>query len=186
MIFCAQEKIERSQAFTLIEVLCVIGIVGILMGLLLPTMGMVRKSSLRTQTKAQFYQYIFALEGYFHEYGQYPCFFYEKSEVNLKEYSADFVKALSGHGVYPEYQDMTSRERQKLNPKGIVFYHFDKAEFNDHGLIIDAFGNSDICVSVDTQQMGLLKIRGKKVAAKIGVYSRNEEGEKYEDIESWR
>ncbi len=186
MIFRAWEKIKRENAFTLIEVLCVIGIVGILMGLLLPTMGMVRKSSLRTQTKAQFYQYIFALEKYFHEYGQYPWFFYDKDEVNLTAYSADFVKALSGHGVYPEYKDMTARERQKLNPKGIVFYHFDRTEFNDQGLIVDAFGNSDICIIADTQQLGLLKIKDKKVAAKIGIYSRNKEGEKYEDIESWR
>lgn len=77
MIFRKRE----AAAFTLIEVLCVIGIAGILVGFLLPTISMVKKSSLKTKTKAQFYQYIFALEGYFHEYGCFPNFFMGKRKL---------------------------------------------------------------------------------------------------------
>lgn len=175
---------KRKGAFTLIEVLCVIGIIGILVSLLLPTISMVRKSSLKAQTKAQFYEYIFALEGYFHEYGYYPYFFYEKGEISLKDFGEDFVKALSGHGGYPEYEELSVDERKKLNPKGIAFYRFERDAFNDQGFLVDAFGNSDIYIVVDVQKEGLLKIKGKKVAAKVGIYSQK--GEMYEDIESWK
>lgn len=179
------QKNDKS-AFTLIEVLCVVGIIGILVGILMPTISMVKKSSLKAQTKAQFYEYIFALEGYFHEYGHYPYFFYEKDEINLTDFGEGFVKALSGHGGYPEYEELSIHERQKLNPKGITFYRFGRDEFNDQGLLVDAFGNSDIYIKVDTRKEGLLKIKGKKVAVRIGIYSQKKDGQMYEDIESWK
>lgn len=147
---------------------------------------MARKSSLIAKSKAQFHQYIFALEAYFHEYGQYPYFFYEKETVNLREFGDEFVKALSGHGPYPDYSELTSYEIQKLNPKKISFYRFDEKEVNEEGLLTDAFDNSDICICIDTQGKGLLKINGKPVAAKIAIYSQKSGSENYQDIQSWR
>lgn len=178
--------LQKPNAFTLIEVLCVIAITGILASLLLPTINMVRKSSLKTQTKARFYEYIFALESYFHEYGHYPYFFYDKEKINLREVGADFVKALSGLSGYPDYEKLSGHEKQKLNPKGISFYHFDREEFNEKGLIVDAFGNPNIYINVDIQGDGLLKIKGKRIAAKVGIYSQKSEKGSYEDIESWK
>lgn len=96
------------------------------------------------------------------------------------------MKALSARGGYPEYEELTVVEKQKLNPKGIAFYRFDKDEFNAEGLLVDAFGNSDIYIGVDTRKEGLLNIKGKKVAARIGIYSQRKDQRMYEDVESWR
>lgn len=163
-----------------------IGIIGILVSVLLPTIHTARKSSLKAQTKAQFYEYIFALEAYFHEYGNYPYFFHDKKAINLREHGEEFVKALSGRGRYPEYEELTSYERQKLNSKGVVFYHFGKSEFNEEGMVVDAFGNSNICVFVDQAGEGLLRVGDKKIAAKIGMCSQKEDRKGYEDVQSWR
>lgn len=167
------------------ELLCVIAIIGILVSILLPTLNAARKSSLKTQTKAQFYEYIFALEAYFHEYGKYPYFFNDRGEVNLREYGEEFVKALSGRGRYPDYEELTGHERRKLNPKGIAFYRFGKSEFNDEGMVVDGFGNPNIRIFVDQLGKGLLKIGDQKVAAKIAMCSQKESNKGYEDVQSW-
>lgn len=177
----------RKKGFTLLEVLCVIGIIAVLSGILIPSISMARKSSLAAKSKAQFHQYIFALEAYFHEYGQYPYFFYEKgSAVNLKEFSSEFVKAVSGHGPYPKYADLSNFEIQKLNPKQISFYHFSEWEFDEEGRLVDGFENSDIYIYIDTEGKGLLKINDKAVAAKIAIYSQKSDTGEYQDIQSWR
>lgn len=177
---------SKKQAFTLLEILCVIAVIGILSSILIPSINMARRSSLTAKSKAQFHQYIFALEAYHHEYGRYPYFFYEVDCVSLKEHGPEFVKALSGHGPHPEYRDLTNIEIQRLNPKQISFYHFNEWEFNEKGMLRDAFENPNIFISIDTDGKGILKIKDKPIAAKIAVYSQKSDGEGYQDIQSWR
>lgn len=176
----------KQKGFTLLEILCVIGVIAILSSILIPSINMARRSSLSAKSKAQFHQYIFALEAYFHEYGRYPYFFYEKGSVNLKEFSGDFIKALSGRGPYPGYADLSNFEIQRLNPKKIPFYHFSEWEYNEEGKLIDGFENTDIYVCIDTEGRGLLKINDKAVAAKIAIYSQKSDTGEYQDIQSWR
>ncbi len=176
---------SRERGFTLLEILCVIGVIGILTSILIPSVSMARRSSLSAKSKAQFHQYIFALEAYCHEYGRYPYFFYEEDCVNLKERGTEFVKALSGHGPYPGYGELTSAEVQRLNPKRIAFYHFNEWEFDEKGLLRDAFENPNIYIRIDTEEKGLLKIKDKPVAAKIAIYSQKSDGEGYQDVRSW-
>lgn len=178
--------LSRKKGFTLLEILCVIAVIAILSSILIPSINMAKKSSLSAKSKAQFHQYIFALEAYYHTYGRYPYFFYENGTVNLKEHGEEFVKALSGHGPYPSYNELTGLEIQKLNPKQISFYHFSEGEFDEKGMLRDGFENPNIYISIDMEGKGLLKINDKPVATKIAIYTQQSDGGGYRDVQSWR
>lgn len=65
-------KSSSPHAFTLIEMLVVIGIIVILAGLLFPTFGAVKNSALKTQAANEEQQIITATKAYFTDYGKYP------------------------------------------------------------------------------------------------------------------
>lgn len=165
---------RKVQGFTLLEILCVIAIIGILTSILLPAISLVRKTALKAETKMRFHQYIFALESYFREYGHYPAFFDDKPCINLKEEGHQFIQALSGSESYCD-----------LNPGNICFYQFTNAEINAEGQLKDGFNNTNIYVHIDTENKGLLTIEGKKIANKIAIYTKKSDGKEYEDIQSW-
>lgn len=62
----------RSMAFTLVEMLIVIGIIAILIALLLPALTTVKKMAKEAQQKAQFTTIELALTAFKNDYGDYP------------------------------------------------------------------------------------------------------------------
>ena len=62
----------REAAFTLIELLTVITIIGILMGLLFPVIGSVQEQARKMQAKNDLGQVGVALKAFMTEYGRYP------------------------------------------------------------------------------------------------------------------
>jgi len=62
----------RSTAFTLVELLAVLGIIAILVALLIPALTMVRKMAKETQQKAQITTIELAIVAFKNDYGDYP------------------------------------------------------------------------------------------------------------------
>jgi type II secretory pathway pseudopilin PulG len=62
----------RSIAFTMVELLMVIGIIAILVALLIPALTTVRKMAKEAQQKAQFTTIELALTAFRNDYGEYP------------------------------------------------------------------------------------------------------------------
>jgi prepilin-type N-terminal cleavage/methylation domain-containing protein len=63
---------DKKSAFTLVELLAVLGIIAILVALLIPALTMVRKMAKETQQKAQITTIELALTAFKNDYGDYP------------------------------------------------------------------------------------------------------------------
>lgn len=149
---------RRSRAFSLLELLAVIAVIGILAALIFPSVGAARKSANRAKTKVQFSQWAAAIESFRSEYGYYPTF----HATNLVNGGAAI--APSGEHVFhdilagkrrdgtalPAFANGTPlRSAEAQNRKRVTFYSFSEAEFTSSNLIADAFGNTSIAILVD-------------------------------------
>src|SRR5207248_9926739 len=63
---------KQANAFTLVELLVVIGIIAILMGLLFAGGRAVQEQAKRTQAKNDLAQIVTAINAFYTEYGRYP------------------------------------------------------------------------------------------------------------------
>src|SRR5256885_14932336 len=81
---CERQRVEvrplagarsyKMRAFTLIELLSVIAIIGILAAILIPTTGTAQVAAKKAKTRSQFAQWGAAIEAFRQEYGYYPTF----------------------------------------------------------------------------------------------------------------
>ena len=161
-----QVKQYKREAFTLIELLTVIAIIGILAGILVPAVGQVRKKTAIATSKAKIEQYVTALEGFKAEYGYFP--FTQDLDANglieldTPRMSEKFVETLSARSI----KDANRSVSGEGNRRRIQFYVFTDAEISD-GLgyddikantVIDSFGNNKICFVFDHNGDGVLKV----------------------------
>ncbi|MBA4136386.1 MAG: prepilin-type cleavage/methylation domain-containing protein [Opitutus sp.] len=146
-------------AFTLLELLTVITIIGILAALIFPSVGAARKAANRAKTKVQFSQWVAAIESFRSEYGYYPTF----DASNLVNGGApttlsgdhlfhDLLAGKKRDGTAPGTTASTSAGNQ--NRKRIAFHSFGDSEFTAPDgpfpyLLRDAFENLSIAVLVD-------------------------------------
>lgn len=161
-----QSRANARRAFTLIELLTVIAIVGILAAILIPTVGKVRESARKARVKTQLSQWAVAIETFRSEYGFYPDFRnVSGGKVNGGTFSANFSAAHYFHDVLggrrrdgssPASPAPTDPLGQGNNRKRIVFGTIGPDELSTGGKIVDAFGNEDIAVIVDTDYNGVI------------------------------
>lgn len=167
---------SSKSAFTLIELLTVIAIIGILAAIIIPTTAAVRKSAKKAQTKSQFEQIITALNLYKSEYGYYPVIPYNKLNANLapdatsitnKNRQMLMLELLTGRDADPsttafesDESNLTSGTPRAQNRKRVNFYNPAAAELRefatDQKAFVDAFGNLQIVVLVDRDGDGII------------------------------
>ena len=63
----------RARAFSLVELLVAIGVIALLLGLLLPAIGVVIERARATKTLATMQEFAKACDAYFIEFGEYPA-----------------------------------------------------------------------------------------------------------------
>lgn len=147
----------RTPAFTLIELLTVIAIVGLLAALLFPGIGAAKRSAGKARTKVQFSQWAAAIESFRAEYGHYPAFD-----------SSGLVNGGVTASDHPFHDLLAARRRDGTalagtesavvqNRRRIAFHAFGDADFTPTGLIRDAFDNTAIAVLVDRDLDGVIK-----------------------------
>jgi prepilin-type N-terminal cleavage/methylation domain-containing protein len=68
-----KQTVRRAgRGFTLIEMLVVIGIIGLLMGLLFPAVGALRNAANRARAEQELGSFEVAIKAYLNEYGKFP------------------------------------------------------------------------------------------------------------------
>lgn len=173
---------KQRSAFTLIELLTVIAIIGILLAILIPTTGSARLAAKKAKTRGQFAQWGAAIESYRQEYGGYPTF--ETSGAGLNKVNGNTVGGTNLTAVHRFYETLvgTRRDGSALtgaatgsptpplgqNTRRIQFITFTEADMvpttsadptltTKRGLIRDSFDNTDIAVLMDKNLDGAVK-----------------------------
>jgi prepilin-type N-terminal cleavage/methylation domain-containing protein len=154
---------KSLRAFTLIELLTVIAIIGILAGIIIPTTGAVRSAAKKAQTKSQFAQWINAFTLYKQEYGYYPVVGTDATDnlISTAPDTEEFVITLTGKNLNGSVLGTTAADIAKLNgnKRRQSFYSFSESELPTGAspLLVDAFGNTQIGVLVDANGDGVIK-----------------------------
>ena len=147
----------KRNGFTLIEILCVLAIVGALCGLLFPTFGGARRAAAAAGTRTQFAQWTAAIESFRGEYGCYPVFAADglvNGSVTAVEHPFHDVLA----GRHRDGSALAPGSGSALqNHRAIAFCVFNDATFNEAKLLQDASSHSAMAVLVDRDLDGVIK-----------------------------
>lgn len=159
------------MAFTLLELLAVLAIIGILAALLFPSLAAARHAANRAKTRAQFAQWAMAVEAFRSTYGHYPAFhpshlvnppgqnsdpstlhlFHDLLAARRRDGSPLPALTASTDPLFPEAQ----------NRRRLRFYTFGQGELTSVSvtapfLLCDATGSTEIAVLVDANLDGVI------------------------------
>jgi len=158
-----KNTIDKKQGFTLIELLMVIAIIGILAGILIPTVGAVRKQANIAASKSQLSNYVTAIQMFKGEYGYYP-FVTSNADVSydLSSKSTDFIKTLSGRDPSSNNAKVTFGG----NRRQIGFHSFSESEFEwddatdaaSATQLSDRFNNTNLIIVIDGDGDGQITV----------------------------
>lgn len=158
--------LRRSGGFTVIELLTVVAVIGILLTILIPTLGKVQENAKKTKTRVQFSQWATAIEGFRQEYGYYPNFKsvstdtlpFSNGIVDSQPESTRFIEALSGRKLDGTTLAPDGPGELAGNKKHIAFCGFAQDQINSTGILQDAFAlpSPQIVVLMDGNLDGLI------------------------------
>lgn len=150
---------NKKSAFTLIELLMVIAIIGILAGILIPTVGAVRKQANIAASKSQLSNYVTAIQLFKGEYSYYPFVTGgDDTTVDLSSQSTEFIETLSGRDA-----STGDSKSEGGNRRRIGFHSFSESEFllkDDESInprqLADRFNNTAINIRIDGDNDGFV------------------------------
>jgi prepilin-type N-terminal cleavage/methylation domain-containing protein len=139
------------KAFTLIELLTVIAIIGILAAIIIPAAGGVKTAANKAKTKAMFSQWSLAMDLFKSDYGYYPAIATSNNKIND---ASNFFAALTG-----KKHDGTDASDLRGNTRKLSFYAPAASDVILTGTtpkLTDAFGNTEFVVFTDTDGNGII------------------------------
>ena len=152
-------------AFSLIELLTVLAIIGVLAAVLVPSMASARVYALRVRTKVQFAQWSAAMEDFRREYGFYPAI---DGGSGGKVVPALFAGALTGRT--PDGAAEALPANLAGNERRLSFYTPIDGELQPGQPVLqDAFGNRDLAVLIDRDGDGIINQTDGAVVGVTGI-----------------
>lgn len=150
---------KNRKAFTLVELMIVIAIIGVLASLLTPMISSAYTKALATNSKTFMANMASALERYKDDNGDYPKFLHEpRVNLNDADNAASIYKMLAAKN--PDGSRLTSADRREFNRRLTTYLDFNMNSVKKIGgkwKIIDSFGNPNIYVCVDSDSDGFIK-----------------------------
>lgn len=154
------ENMKTKKAFTLVELMIVIAIIGVLASLLTPMISSAYNKALATNSKTFMANMVSAMERYKDDNGDFPKFLTESDRVNLNDSdnAEKLYKMLAAKN--PDGSRLQSADRREFNRRLTVYLDFNMnslKKVGDKWKIIDSFGNPNIYVCVDSDSDGFIK-----------------------------
>ncbi|MDR1818334.1 MAG: type II secretion system GspH family protein [Puniceicoccales bacterium] len=156
---CRGTENTGRRAFTLIELLAVVAILGILIAVLVPTVTYSIRLTRDTAQKSTFQQWAKALDQYKSKYGYYPNLGSGYSSSTDTYYNLDeettlenFIRAVTGKNR--DGSKLSDEQCQSYNQNAFTFCtlpndSFVKGDF-ENGKLTDHTGNTNIRIVLDT------------------------------------
>lgn len=151
-ILIERKIMKNKKAFTLVELMIVIAIIGVLVGMLTPMISGAYKKAIATNSKTFMSNMAAALERYRDDNGDFPKFLTSVDRVNLNDgdNAASLYKMLVGKN--PDGSRLSAADRKEFNRRSTTYMDFNMNSIVKKGAtwkIVDSFGNPNIYVCVD-------------------------------------
>lgn len=183
---------RSKSAFTLIELLIVIGIIALLAGMAFPAYAMVMKWARAVQARNAMAGLVIAIKGYQTDYNRYPMAAGKTTDMTINTSSTEGVALLSALLGYDAVE----------NPKKTKFYESTPAKNGVNGydattgILTDPWGN-DYHIVIDYDRDGKIDnpyvdgSGGAEIISEILIYTHgpnksfDDISTKSDDIKSW-